>query len=198
MKGLTERQKKVLDFIKFHIRSKKYPPSIREIADHLHISVKGGYDHIKALQKKKYIHCDINKSRAITVLNDDGEKYEEIPLLGMVAAGKPLFAEENMEGTVKLPVGSLSSGEHFALKVRGDSMKDAGILEGDITVLRHQNTAENGDIVVALVDEAVTLKRFFLEQNRVRLKAENSAYPPIFTQNVRILGKLLFLVRNYE
>ena len=97
-----------------------------------------------------------------------------------------------------VPKGYLRAGKYFALRVQGDSMKDAGIFDGDITVVRHQTNADNGDIVVALVDEAVTLKRFFLETNRVQLRSENPAYPPIYTQNVRVLGKLLFLIRNYE
>ena len=97
-----------------------------------------------------------------------------------------------------MPQGYLRSGKHFALRVKGDSMKDAGILEGDITVIRHQNTADNGDIVVARVDEAVTLKRFYLEKNRVQLKSENPEYSPIYSQNVRVLGKLQYLLRNYE
>ena len=198
MKGLTDRQKEVLDFIKSYITTNRYPPSIREMAEHLHISVKGAYDHLKALEKKQYIHCNLNRSRAITVLDEEWDHYEEIPILGMVAAGSPLFAEENMEGSIKLPQGYLRSGKHFALRVKGDSMKDAGILEGDITVIRHQNTADNGDIVVALVDEAVTLKRFYLEKNRVQLKSENPEYSPIYSQNVRVLGKLQYLLRNYD
>ncbi len=201
MKGLTARQRQVLEFIKGYIKDQRYPPTVREIAQHLDISVKGGYDHLKALEKKKVLHCNLNRSRAIQIL-EPGEPeldgHESVPLLGMVAAGRPLFAEENREGTIHLPGGMLGTGRHFALRVRGDSMRDAGILEGDITVVRHQNTADNGDIVVALVDEAVTLKRFFLEKNRVQLRSENPAYPPIYTQNVRILGKLSFLIRNYE
>ncbi len=202
MKGITNRQKEVLDYIRSYIRIHKYPPTIREIAEHLKVSVKGGYDHIKALEKKKYIKCDLNRSRAIEVIKDK-EIYEEdrfivVPLLGAVAAGKPLFAEENMEGSIKLPMDYLRSGKHFALSVKGASMKDVGILEGDIAIVRHQSSANNGDIVVALIDEAVTLKRFYLEKNRVQLKSENPAFPPIYTQNVRILGKLSFLIRNYE
>lgn len=201
MKGLTKRQKEVLAFISAFIREHKYPPTIREIADNFNITAKGGYDHIKALEKKKYLRCIMNRSRTIEVLSPSdaySEGIRTIPLLGTVAAGKPLFAEQNFEGSVDLPEKYLGKGRHFALKVRGESMIDAGILEGDIAIVRHQNTADNGNIVVALVDEAVTLKRFFLEKNRVMLKAENAVFPPIFTQNVRILGKLTFLVRNYD
>jgi repressor LexA len=97
-----------------------------------------------------------------------------------------------------VPQGYLRSGRYFALRIKGDSMKDAGIFDGDVAVVRHQSMADNGDIVVALVDEAVVLKRFYLEKNRVQLRSENPAYPPIFTQSVRVLGKLFFLIRNYE
>lgn len=207
MKGLTERQKQVLDFIKSYIRSSRYPPTIREIADHLSISVKGAYDHLKALQRKQVVKCNLNRSRAIKLVGD-AEVYEDsrfltVPILGAVAAGRPLFAEENMEGSIQVPAGLVSGapppkGRYFALRVRGDSMKEAGILDGDLTLIRHQANADNGDIVVALVDEAVALKRFFLEKNRVALRSENPAYPPIYTQNVRVLGKLQLLLRSYE
>ncbi len=201
MKGLTKRQKEVLDFICGYIETHRYPPTIREIAEQFGISVKGSYDHVKALEKKSFIRCNMNRSRAIKVLaptQASKEGIRQVPLLGTVAAGRPLFAEENFEGHVELPVSYVEQAKHFALRVRGDSMKNVGILEGDIAVVRHQNTADNGEIVVAMVDEAVTLKKFFLEKNRVQLRAENPAYPPIYTQNVRILGKLTYLIRSYE
>jgi repressor LexA len=207
MKGLTERQKQVLEFIKHYIRTFRYPPTIREIAEHLAISVKGAYDHLKALQRKQVVACNLNRSRAIKLIGAE-EVYEDsrsltIPILGAVAAGRPLFAEENMEGNVQvpeslLPKGPQAKGRYFALRVKGDSMKEAGIMDGDLTLIRHQASADNGDIVVALVDEAVALKRFFLEKNRVALRSENPAYPPIYTQNVRVLGKLQLLLRSYE
>ena len=201
MKGLTTRQREVFDFIRSFIRSKRYPPTIREIAENFGFSVKGSYDHVKALQKKGFIRCAGNRSRAIEVIADtDAERQPNlvsVPVLGAVAAGRPLFAEENLTGWIQVPAASLKKGQHFALQVRGDSMKDAGIMDGDVVVVSHQETAENGEIVVAMVDEAVTLKRFFVERNRVRLKAENPKYPPLYTQNVRILGRLAFLMRTY-
>jgi repressor LexA len=200
MKGLTQRQREVFDFIREFIHKNRYPPTIREIADNFHFSVKGSYDHVKALEKKGYLRCHGNRSRAIEIIRDaeaDKEQMAAVPLLGSVAAGKPLFAEENLQGYVHVPANALGVSAHFALKVKGDSMKEAGIFDGDTVVVAHQSTADNGDIVVAMVDDAVTLKRFFMERNRVRLKAENPKYPPIYTQNVRILGKLAFLMRNY-
>jgi repressor LexA len=201
MKGLTTRQREVFDFIRSFIRSKRYPPTIREVAENFGFSVKGGYDHVKALQKKGVIRCAGNLSRAIEIVADAeadrAPNLVSVPVLGAVAAGKPLFAEENLSGWIQVPAASLKKGQHFALQVRGDSMKDAGIMDGDVVVVSHQETAENGEIVVAMVDDAVTLKRFFVEKNRVRLKAENAKYPPLFTQNVRILGRLAFLMRSY-
>ena len=201
MKCLTGRQREVLDFIKKYKSKCSYPPTIREIAENFNISVKGAYDHLKALEKKESIRCNLRRSRAIEIVEEELENNEiaKVPLLGNVAAGKPLLAEENFDGTVPVPCSFLRKGRHFALKVKGDSMKDAGILENDVALFLHQNTAENGNIVVAMLDdEAVTLKRFYKEKNRVKLKAENPVYPPIYTQNVRILGKLICVMRNYD
>ena len=201
MKALTKRQQDILDFIKSFNAKHKYPPTFREIARNYEISVKGAYDHVKALEKKKRIRCDLGRSRAIEILESEDEETElvEVPLLGHVAAGVPLFAEENWDGILKVPSELLKKGKHFALHVQGDSMEGAGILNGDTAVFEQKQNAENGDIVVAVInDEAVTLKRFYKEINRIKLKAENPVYPPIYTQNVRILGKLSCIIRHYE
>ena len=202
MRALTRRQQEVLAFIETFIDHHGYPPTMREIARHFEISVKAIFDHVKALEKKQKIRCDFNRSRAIELVKPPTEEKEEvveIPLLGSVAAGKPLFAEENLERMLKFPASSLKTGNHFALNVRGDSMQGAGILDGDTAIFVQRGTANNGDIVVARVnEEAVTLKRFFHEKNRIKLKAENPIYPPIYSQNVTILGKLEFIVRNYD
>jgi len=201
MKSITKRQQEVLDYIKYYISGHKFPPTIREISENFSISVKGAYDHVKALEKKGFIQLNNHRSRTIEVLGADGEDgpgVVEVPLLGNVAAGRPLFAEENYEGSVRLPQEYLRGKQCFALHVKGDSMQGAGIMDGDVGVFSHQQTADNGDIVVAMVDDAVTLKRFYREKNRIKLKAENPDYPSIFSQNVRILGKLAHLIRNYE
>ena len=202
MKKLTHRQQEVFDFISSYIHNHKFPPTIREVADQFGISVKGSYDHIKALERKEFIHCDLNKSRTITVVVEDDDSHPEvkkIPLLGEVAAGKPLFAEENFDGDIELPSDYVKTGSQvFAVKVKGDSMKDAGILSGDIAVINHQETANNGEIVVAMVEDAVTLKKVYMEKNRIKLESENAAYPPIYTQSARILGKLTYIVRSYS
>lgn len=200
MKAITKRQSEVLSYIKAFITQHKFPPTIREISESFSISVKGAYDHVKALEKKHFIKLDNNRSRTIEVLDEEAgtDRSVEVPVVGNVAAGLPLLAEENLDGSVKLPEDYVRTGQHFALHVTGDSMRDAGIMDGDIAVFRQQPTAENGDIVVAMVEEAFTLKRFFKEKNRVRLQAENPEYPPLFTQNVRVLGKLAHLIRRYE
>ena len=203
MRPITKRQREVLRFISSYISSKKYPPTIREISENFEISVKGAYDHVKALEKKEVIRCNTNKSRAIEILQSDQidteeEKVRSVPILGSVAAGKPLLAEENYDGYVQVPDHLLRKKNYFALHVQGDSMINAGIMDGDMVVVSHESAAENGDIVVAMVDEAVTLKRFYRESNRIKLGSENPAFAPIYTRDVRILGKLAHLIRSYE
>jgi len=203
MKELTERQREVLSFISAFTKSHTYPPTIREIADHFSISVKGAYDHLNALKKKGYLRLEDKRSRTIEVVQDSAgqEELEEIlqiPILGTVAAGKPILAEENWEGTLPLPASMVKKqGTYFALNVRGDSMIEAGIMDGDVAIIEKRETAHNGEIVVAVVDDAVTLKRFFKESNRIRLQPENSAYSPIYCQDVRVLGKLSCIIRSY-
>ncbi len=201
MKDLTERQKEVFEFIKDYIKDHRYPPTVREVATHFKISVKGGFDHLRALKKKEYIRCDLNRSRALEIIKEmePGEiKIKRVPLLGTVAAGKPIFAEENYEGVVEIPASMLGSGKHFALHVKGDSMKNAGILDGDTAIIRHQNEAKHGEIVVALLEDAATLKRLCIEKNRFKLKAENEAYPAIYSRDIKVLGKLMFIMRSYD
>lgn len=199
MKSLTKRQSEVLDFIKVFIDSHKYPPTIREIAGNFEISVKGAYDHVKALEKKDVISCDTNRSRAIEIHSEEkSQELISIPLLGNVAAGLPLMASQNFNGYINLPSDMLKLGEHFALIVKGNSMINAGILDGDTAIIKQTSTAENGEIIVALIEDSVTLKRFYKESSRVKLLAENDDYSPIYTQNIRILGKLVKILRNYE
>ncbi len=200
MRNLTVRQQEVLTFIKNFILRHKYAPSIREIASYFSISAKGAYDHIKALAKKNKLRIDHNRSRAIELIDpiEESDDVLSVPILGNVAAGVPLLSSENLDGYCKIPISHVRKGNYFALKVKGDSMTEAGILDGDLAVFLQRSDAENGSIVVAMVNEAVTMKRLFKEKNRVRLKAENPVYPPIYTQNAQILGTLAFLFRNYD
>lgn len=199
MKTLTARQQEVLDFISSYLDEHAYPPTIREIAESFSISVKGAYDHVKALEKKGFLRLGENRSRALELLRRDKPERSsvDLPLLGTVAAGKPITADENYTGTVSVPADIVRAATCFALSVRGDSMKDIGIFHGDLAVIEERQTADNGEIVVAMIDDAVTLKRFFRENNRVKLMAENPAYAPIYTQDVRILGRLRGIIRKY-
>ena len=199
-KKLTEKQELIFDFIKDKIKDCGFPPTVREIGEKFEITVKGAYDHIKAIEKKGFIKTEQNKSRAIVVL---GEECIEpvnainIPLVGRIAAGTPVLAEENIEEYLSFPKAMFGKGDYFALSVRGDSMIDGGIFDGDIAIIKQQNTANNGDIVAAMIDEEATLKKFNKTGNKIQLIAENPAYKPIVPDNLTILGKLSAVFRQY-
>ena len=202
MKELTDRQKEVLSFITDNINKHSYPPTIREIADYFSISVKGAHDHVTALKRKNCIKQNGKRSRTMELTRPDKEEISgaltQIPIVGTVAAGMPILAEENREGTLTLHQSTLKKNKvYFALKVRGDSMSGAGIMDGDMAVIEKQNVVRNGEIAVAVVDEAVTLKRFYKENSRIKLQPENPSFKPIFCQDVRILGRLSQIIRYY-
>lgn len=200
MKAPTKRQSEVLDFIKSFLKKNKYPPTFREIAYNFGISAKGAYDHVKALEKKSLVSCNSNRSRTIEVIATPLETDEQqvlVPLLGKIAAEVPFFTEKSNKGFIPLPNSVVGRGRVFALRVEDNSMINAGIMYGDIAVFNYQTQVENGQIVIAMVDEAITLKRFYKEKNRVLLRAENPAYPPIYTANAYIQGRLVALIRSY-
>lgn len=202
MKELTKRQKEVLSFIECYINDHVYPPTIREIADYFSISVKGAYDHVTALRRKRCLKQEDKRSRTMELLKSRERAEEgmlmEIPIVGTVAAGIPILSEENREGTLTLHHSMLKNNrDYFAVRVRGDSMSGAGIMDGDMAIIEKQDLVRNGEIAVAVVDEAVTLKRFFKENARIRLQAENDAYKPIYCQDLRILGRLAQIIRHY-
>lgn len=203
--NLTERQREVLDVIRDSVRAQGYPPSVREIAAAVGLSSPASVqNHLTALEGKGYIRRGVAKRRALEVLSrDDPEAlprsvagYRSVPLLGAVAAGQPLLAEENIEELLPLPEWLTPSVDCFALRVRGDSMVKAGILDGDVVVVRRQDDAENGDIVVALLGDDATLKRFFREEEYVRLQPENDSMEPILTRDPRIAGKVTGVLRR--
>ena len=202
MKGPTKRQKEVLDFIARYVQTHTYPPTIREVADFFSISVKGTHDHLTALKKKGLLKQENRKSRSMELVKtgDDEEVFVDIPILGTVAAGRPILAEENTEGSMKLPKSLLGRGvKFFALRVRGDSMEEAGIFDGDTAIIEQQEMVQNGEIAVVMLDEAVTLKTFYRESARIRLQPENSKYSPIYcTRDVRTLGRLAHIFRSYN
>jgi repressor LexA len=200
MKELTDRQREVLTFIVKFIDSHTYPPTIREIADHFEISIKGAHDHVTALKKKAYVKND-KRSRTLEVIKRDGEEEDgivKVPILGPVAAGVPILAEENWDGAIPVHRTMLRKGSrYFALKVKGDSMEGAGILDGDMAIIEQRNVAEDGEIVVATVNDATTLKRYYREKTRIRLQPENDNYKPIYSQDVRLLGRVATIIRSY-
>jgi repressor LexA len=199
--ALTDRQKAIYDFVLKIIRERGFAPSIPEIGKQFKIaSTNGVSDHLKALEKKGYIRR-VGK-RAIEVLNTLGKPVlnatREIPLLGRVPAGKPFLSEENIEGILTIPA-DMSTGKTFALRVKGDSMIGAGIMDGDRVIVKQQSTAENGEIVCALIDGEATLKRFFKKDGIVTLKAENEKYAPIILSQgeFRIAGRVVGLLRKF-
>lgn len=204
MKEITERQKEVLAFISQFTDDNVCPPTVREIGEHFGISLRAVQDHITALQKKGYISQTQKRSRSIRVLVDVREKAPElfvgkVPLLGNVAAGRPLLSEENLDGYVNLTEPFVRPGKsYFALRVRGQSMINAGILDGDLAVIEQSATALDGQIIVAVIDDAITLKRYYKEAGRVRLQPENPDFPAIYSTDVRVVGILSNIVRTYQ
>jgi repressor LexA len=198
---ITDRQQKIYEFIRSVIDKRGIPPSMREIGEHFGIrSTNGVEGHLAALERSGLISRERGKSRGLSLAG--GERHSaSIPLLGRVAAGAPILSPENREGDVQVDLSlfSLRSSQHlFALKVKGESMVNAHILDGDTLLVRAQSTAQDNDIVVALVDGEATVKRFFLEKDRIRLQPENSAMKPIYLERgeFRVVGKAVGVIRK--
>jgi repressor LexA len=202
---LTARQQEMLDYIERETSATGVPPSIRQIGAALGISSTNGVRlHLQALQKKGYIRRSQRTSRGIVSLNRLSNTASpscsttvDIPILGRVAAGMPVMAAENHEGSLTLDANLIKNQESFALRVNGDSMINAGILDGDIVVVRLQQGADNGDIVVALMGEEATVKRFYREKDTIRLQPENPTMAPMYSTDVDICGKVIALVRPH-
>ena len=199
MRASHENQQKILDFIKSEIEEKGYPPSVREICAAVGLrSTSTVHAHLNHLESQGLIRRDPTKPRALEVLDGSQSRGRSVPLVGRVTAGQPILAIENIDEYLTLPQSVLGQGKMFSLRVEGESMIDAGIMDGDIVVLRQQDTAENGEIVVAMTDEnEATLKRIYYEPNRVRLQPENPTMAPIYVDNVTVLGKLVALIRQF-
>ena len=218
-KYLTARQREIFTYIQRRIKE-GYPPTIREIGSKFGFSEKAAHDHLNALEKKKYIGREEGKPRAISILKEADPKLQtskwlegqnanpnlaetprdiiEIPIFGRVAAGTPLLASQNIEGTLPIPTRMVNNHECFALRIIGSSMIGAGILEGDFVIVRRQANADPGDIVVALVEDEATVKRFYIEGEEVRLQPENPTIEPVVfnVNDVMILGKVIGLHRE--
>lgn len=196
-----DNQAKILAFIKSEIQSKGYPPSVREICDAVGLkSTSTVHGHLTRLERKGLLHRDPMKPRAMEVLGDPAFLRKEmltIPVLGRVAAGTPIFADENVEEFLTLPADMLGEGEHFGLLVCGESMVNAGIMDGDLVVVKKQSNANNGEIVVAMIEDEATVKRFYREDSQFRLQPENDDMDPIFVEDLTILGKVSALIRRF-
>ncbi len=196
----NDNQKKIYEFIKSYINEKSYPPSVREICAAVGLSSTSTvHGHLARLEKKGLIKRDPTKPRTIEIVEKDAKKEMiNIPVLGTITAGLPILAEENIEDIFPLPIEHVRSNkELFMLHVKGDSMIEAGIHNGDLAIIEKDNYAENGTIVVALIDNEATLKRFFKEKDHIRLQPENRSMSPIIVDNCTILGKLVGLYREY-
>lgn len=197
---ITAKQQEILDFMKSEILNKGYPPSVREICSAVNLkSTSSVHSHLSTLEKNGYIHRDPTKPRAIEIVDENfnlsRREIANIPIIGTVAAGQPLLASENIEGYFPIPADILSNKSTFMLKVKGDSMINAGIFNGDTIIVEEQKTAENGDIVVALIEDSATVKTFYKEDGHIRLQPENDSMAPIIVDNCTILGKTIGLLR---
>ena len=198
MEGLTPRQEQVLEFIRESMRVDGYPPTVREICAGLHLSSPSTvHAHLANLERRGLIKRDPTKPRALDVVHDL-RPQRPLPLVGQVAAGVPLLAEENVEELVDVPGYLRRDDDDFVLRIKGDSMVDAGILDGDLVVVHPQRHAENGEIVVALLQDEATTKRFFREGRTVRLQPENENYEPIIVNadDVELIGRVVGVLRQ--
>ena len=198
MRAAHENQQRILNFIKSEIDQKGYPPSVREICAAVGLrSTSTVHAHLNHLEEQGLIRRDSTKPRALEVLDGSHARGCSVPLVGRVTAGMPILAVENIEDYLVLPQSMVGRDSLYCLRVQGESMIEAGIRDGDIVVLRQQDDAENGDIVVALVEDEATLKRIFYEDGRVRLQPENRTMAPIYADDATVLGKLVALIRQF-
>lgn len=205
MTKLSPRQQAIMDFIKSEVRTKGYPPSVREIGQAVGLASSSTvHGHLERLEKKGLLRRDPTKPRAIEILDNEQDSADtfrssitKVPLIGKVTAGEPILATENIEDYYPLPEHMVGDYDVFMLKIQGESMINAGILDGDSVIVRQQQHAQNGDIVVAMnQDQEATVKRFFQEKDYVRLQPENDSMEPIILNEVTILGKVIGLIRE--
>ena len=198
---ISMKQQEILDYIKDEILKKGYPPTVREICETVHLkSTSSVHSHLETLEKNGYIRRDPTKPRAIEICDDSFQMVRtemvSLPVVGNVAAGQPILAEENIQDYFPVPADIVPSGESFILNVRGDSMINVGIFDGDRVFVNSCSTANNGEIVVALIDDSATVKTFYKEKDHIRLQPENSTMEPIIVKEAIILGKVAGLIRK--
>ena len=197
---ITSKQKEILEYIKETILKKGYPPTVREICEAVRLkSTSSVHSHLETLERNGYIRRDPTKPRAMEILDDTfgltRREMVQVPMIGTVAAGLPILAEENIEEYFPIPAELLPNSQTFMLRIKGNSMINAGIFEGDRVIVEQTPTAENGDIVVALIDDSATVKRFYKEGDHYRLQPENDTMEPIIVSNLNVLGKVIALCR---
>ena len=197
---ISKKQEEILEYIKSELLSKGYPPAVREICEAVHLkSTSSVHSHLETLEKNGYIRRDPTKPRAIEIMDDTfnltRREVVNVPVIGRVAAGAPILAEENIENYFPIPMEFMPNEKTFLLSVKGESMINAGILDGDYVLIKQQSNAENGDMVVALVEDGATVKRFFKEESVYRLQPENDFMNPIIVESVEILGKVIGVFR---
>lgn len=200
--NITPKQKEILEYIKDQILTRGFPPAVREICEAVNLkSTSSVHSHLETLEKNGYIRRDPTKPRAIEILDDNfnltRREMVNIPIIGRVAAGEPLLAEQNIEDYFPIPVEYMPNKQTFMLQVQGESMINAGILSGDYVIVEQTPSAENGEQVVALIEDGATVKTFYREEGIIRLQAENDAYDPIILTDVTILGKVIGVIRMY-
>ena len=197
---ITEKQSEILEYIKAQILERGFPPAVREICEAVHLkSTSSVHSHLETLEKNGYIRRDPTKPRAIEILDDafnlTRREMAQVPIVGRVAAGEPLLAEQNIEDYFPIPVERLPNNQTFLLQVKGESMINAGILNGDYILVEQTPSASNGEVVVALVEDGATVKRFFKENGHYRLQPENDTMDPFIVDEVTIVGKMIGLLR---
>ena len=200
---ISNKQREILEYIKHEILNKGYPPAVREICEAVDLkSTSSVHSHLETLEKNGYIRRDPTKPRAIEIIDDNfnltRREVVNVPLLGKVAAGQPLLAVENIETYFPIPVEFMPNAEVFMLHVKGESMINAGIYDGDQILVQKQSDAHNGDIVVALVDDSATVKTFYKENGHIRLQPENDTMDPIIVETCEILGKVFGVFRLFN
>ena len=200
---ISTKQQEILDYIKYEILRKGYPPTVREICETVHLkSTSSVHSHLETLEKNGYIRRDPTKPRAIEICDDSFQMVRtemvSIPVVGNVAAGQPILAEENVLEYFPVPADLVPQGESFILNVRGESMINAGIFNGDRVFVHSCNTAKNGEMVVALIDDSATVKTFYKENGHIRLQPENDTMDPIIVEDCQILGRVFGVLRLFK
>lgn len=200
---ISKKQEEILEYIKSQILERGFPPAVREICEAVNLkSTSSVHSHLETLEKNGYIRRDPTKPRAIEILDDTfnltRREMVQVPIIGRVAAGEPLLAQENIEEYYPIPVEFMPNNDCFMLKVRGESMINSGIMDGDYVVVSKCNTATNGDMVVALIEDGATVKTFYREEGFIRLQPENDSMEPFILEDVEILGKVHAVFRFFR